>query len=98
MNTVNTRLTRVYHHRFHRKYEILQEKTDQINVKKYTVMIANHPDPGNIGGCEYCPSGDSYKVEFNTGWAIIYQVTGSEIHFLNFYKPIPNARKSTPHE
>ena len=88
MSPANTRWTRRYSLRFHLKHRVLQEKIDKINVREYTIKIANHPDPSNIGGCASCPSGDSKKVEFNTGWVIIYQVKGSEIHFLGFYKRV----------
>ena len=54
----------------------LQEGSDKKNIKDYTLKMANHPDPSNIGGCESCPSGDSLKIVFNTGWAIVYQVLG----------------------
>lgn len=57
-----------------------------MHIKDYTVKIANHPNPSNIGGCESCPSNDSKKLAFNTGWVILYQVRGSEIHFLWFYR------------
>ena len=88
MNTTNTRWTKWYHSRFYFKHKFLQEKIDKINIKEYTIKIANHSDPNNIGGCESCPSGDSNKLKFNTGWIIIYQIKGSEIYFLNFYKHV----------
>ena len=90
MSTTNTQWVRVYRPRFYLKYMALQEGSDKKNIKDYTLKMANHPDPSNIGGCESCPSGDSLKIVFNTGWAIVYQVLESEIHFLEFYRHIPS--------
>lgn len=78
-----------YDLRFRISYKKLQDMTDRMNIKKYTILIANHKDPGNIGGCESCPSNDSLKLVFNTGWAIVYQILGSTIRFLGFYREIP---------
>lgn len=89
MGVVKTRWIRVYRKRFHVKYALLRSSVDKQHIKDCTILIANHPDPQNIGGCEHCPSGDSVKIEFNTGWIIIYQMMGSEIHFLKFYKHVP---------
>jgi len=57
-----------------------------MDIKRYTILIANHTDPNHIDGCEYCPSGNSVKLRFNTGWIIIYRLIGSKIRFINFYK------------
>ena len=86
MSTTNTRWTRVYEPRFHLKYDILPNQIDKINIKEYTIKIANHPDPNNIGGCVSCPSGKSKKLMFNTGWIIVYEMHEPEIRFLRFYR------------
>ena len=91
----DTRWTKVYEYRFHLKYHILQHEIDKIHVKQHTIDIANHPDPNNIGGCVSCPSGDSTKLAFSTGWAIVYEMKGLEIHFLNFYKWWPERNMTT---
>lgn len=68
---------------------ILREMADKRSINQYTVMIANHTNPGNIDGCQHCPSGDYTKVAFNTGWVIVYRLIESEIHFLDFYRHTP---------
>ena len=88
MSNISTRWTRVYEPRFHFKYSILSNPIDKMNVKEHTIKIANQDDPNNIGGCASCPSGDSKKATFNTGWVIVYQMEGSEIRFLNFYRQL----------
>ena len=82
------RWTVKYKRRFLFKFRSLRDEVDQRNIQKYSRLIANHSDPKNIGGCVHCSTGDSVKLQFNTGWAIIYQITGSELIFLNFYKPL----------
>ena len=63
---------------------------DKVNVKKYVTWIANHKDPSNIGGCKSCPSNDSLKLEFGTGWTIVYQVVKYKVCFLGFYRDLHN--------
>lgn len=85
-----TRWPKQYEKQFYLKYDRLQKKTDKQNIKECTLKITNHPDPSNIGGCESCPSGDSLKLTFSIGWVIVYQVLGSKVHFLEFYRDVPS--------
>lgn len=80
----------MYERRFYFKYRLLQNTIDRKNIIKHTIDIANHPDPDNIGECESCDSVESMKVTFNTGGVIIYQVRGSEVCFVDFYRSIPD--------
>jgi len=81
-----TRFNREYAHRFDLKHLLLRSKTDKDLIFDYTVKIANHPDPNNIGGSATCPGEEFKKLEFVTGWIIIYEVKGDTIEFVNFYR------------
>ncbi len=66
-----TQWNRKYKPRFYVKHSILRDTKDKYDINNYTIQIANHPTPNNIGGCATCSEGDYKKLEFNTGWIII---------------------------
>ena len=63
-------------------------KNDKDTIRHYTIKIANHPDPKNIGGVATCPEDIFKKLEFTDGWIIVYEVVGVSklIEFVNFYR------------
>ncbi len=82
-----TRFTRKYSARFHAKHNLLKLKNDKDTIFHYTVQIANHPSPNNIGGCATCPDEIFKKLQFVTGWVILYEVKGKLIEYVDFYIP-----------
>lgn len=87
-----TRFNRKYAPRFNLRHALLRSKNDKDTVFHYTVQIANHPTPNNIGGSVTCPDDKFKKLKFNTGWIILYEVKEKLIEFVDFYIEINTSK------
>ena len=85
-----TRWNRKYSLRFDAKHSLLRSKNDRDIIRRYTIQIANHNDPKNIGGVATCPDDIFKKLEFTDGWVIVYEATleSNLVEFVNFYRKI----------
>ncbi len=81
----NTRWKRSYSDRFSTKYDFITLQLDQRDIYEYTIKIANHPTPLEIGGTATCPEKEFKKIKFTSGWVIIYEFKQEIITFVNFY-------------
>ncbi len=84
----HTRWNRKYAPRFYTKHAILNSKIDKDTIHYYSIQIANHTDPKNIGGVATCSDEIFKKLEFIDGWIIVYEVNVDTklIEFVNFYR------------
>ena len=67
------------------KFTVMKNKLEKEIIFLHTIKIANHPDPNSIGGTATCPGGHYQKIQFNTGWVIIYEFNKPKISFIAFY-------------
>ena len=81
-----TRFNRKYSQLFYGKHVLLKSKTDRDVIRHYTIQIANHQSPNNIGGSVTCLGDRFKKIRFVTDWVILYEVQGNLIEFVTFYR------------
>ena len=80
-----TKWKRHYEPMFVAKFAVMKNKLEKETILLHTINIANHADPNSIGGTATCPGGHYQKIQFNTGWVIIYEFNRLKISFIAFY-------------